>query len=159
MIDNQNLVKFVYSWEYTMTSMRCQMTKVIHLTPVSHIAEGKQPSTGEIRTWRGGGEACETSFTPPISIYLLHAYSFCMHTYMHAVYKLLLHFMFIALMVSMQAITPSIVSMWATAEPVRTHACITLIILSVSAVCDDHTPLCNSHPSHVTPTLHMQSRP
>ena len=28
----------------------------------------------------GRGEACETSFTPPISIHLLHAYTFCMHT-------------------------------------------------------------------------------
>ena len=92
----------------------------------------------------GRGEAWETSFTPPISIYHLHVSV----SYMHADHKLLCHVVYIASIVSTRAITPSIVSTRATAEPVTSHACITLIILSVSAAYDDQTPSCNSHPPY-----------
>ena len=104
MVDNQNLVIVVYSCEYTMTSMRCQLTKVIHVSSVSHVAKGKQPSTGESCACRRGGEARETSFTSPLGVYPLHAHVLRMHIHMHAVYMLPLCFMDITLMVSARAI-------------------------------------------------------
>ena len=111
------------------------MMEVIHSTPVSRIVEGKQPSTGEI-VHRGRGEACETSFTPPTIIHHLHVSV----SYMHADHKLLCHVVYIASIVSTRAITPSIVSTRATAEPITTHVCITLIILSISAAYDGQNP-------------------
>ena len=83
------------------------------------------------------GEAWETSFTPLTSIHYLHVFV----SYMHAVYKLLRHVVYVALIVSTRAITPSIVSTRATAEPVITHVCITCTILSVSTIYDSNNPL------------------
>ena len=43
--------------------MRCQTMEVIHSTPVSRIAEGKQPSTGEIVRGGEGGSLRDKSYT------------------------------------------------------------------------------------------------